>query len=462
MAIEQYSGLDLDTTIERVGPGSVRVISRSGLGRFLAESRSLQERLVSVPVQERLEVLDAFGIMLEGDLREGKFEGLIEGLATSTGYSERLISGELAFIPSVLSSGSLMKCLRSSMVGAPSSLEGFTEIGENEHIWHLPVGPALIVSSGNSIIPTIVPTVISVLTGNATILRPSRSNCAGVVGVFRILDRLHPSVARDAIREALAVSYYAHDSPVLRFALSEAQFGVINFWGGGLARSSIKRMVDDNPHRPRFFVNGPMTGMALIDAASANDENAGGLALNVALYNQQLCSSPTIVLFEGNINQAIDYAIKVASNLDVIGSAMPMESDAVDAYSLHGARRFLQVKGSKVFSSKDAANPWTIAVSEGRSLLDGMVSAFPAMNIHGRKRFIEIVVLDSIEKGFELITSLPASKAFEGIDRVQSVGIAISEGKMEQVKRRLALMGVYRTVPIPGMFMNPPPNLTMV
>jgi hypothetical protein len=454
MAVEPYAGLGLDAYFETDQKHSVIVIGQAGLDRFIASSRSIQEKLVSIPVQDRMKVVCGLGEMLARETKEGRFQDVLSELATSTGYSEKLIEGELTYIPYILSSDNLLKCLKGSLIGAPSSLNDFTEISLNEYVWHLPAGPSMIVSSGNSIIPTIFPTAISLITGNATLLRPSLSNYSGVVEVFRILDRLPESAARDAMREALAISYYPHDSKVLKFALAQARMGVINFWGGGSARAVIKKSVSENPHNPRFIVNGPMTGIALIDSGSASYQNAEGLALNVALYNQQLCSSPTIVVFEGKIEQAEEFAQEVATSLDIIGSTMPMGTEDVDHYSLHGARKCIQIKGSKVLSSMDESNPWTIIVSRDNSVLDGMVAKIPKMGFHARKRFIEIVAVDSFDNGLGLIASLPKLKAFEGIDRVQTVGMAVMDEKTGHIMRRLALMGVYRSIPLTGMFMR--------
>jgi len=454
MPIEPYAGLELETYSESAGGETVKVISRGGLDHFLSASTSVQRGLTAVPITERLAILEKVGVEFEADLQAGKLELSVDELSISTGYSERLIRGELAFIPSVLSSANLLKCLKGSLIGAPSSLNGFTDIGNGEWIWHLPAGPSLIVSSGNSIIPTIVPTALSLVTGNSTILKPSLSNCIGVVEVFRNLDQLPASEARDAMREALVISYFQHDSPVLRFALREAKIGVINFWGGGQARAAIKRMVEENPNRPRFHVNGPMTGAAVIDAGAASEQNATGLALNIALYNQQLCSSPTVVTFIGKTDQAAMFADSVGKALDDIGPEMPMDSNDLDPYSLHGARRYLQIKGSQVLSSKDEANPWTIVISGGRSNLDGMVDRFPGMSFYGRKRFVEIISVDSMKDGLDIIAGLPRCKAFEGIDKVQTVGVALSPGNLESAPRELALAGIFRIVPIMGMFMR--------
>jgi hypothetical protein len=158
-------------------------------------------------------------------------------------------------------------------------------------------------------------------------------------------------------------------------------------------------------------------------------------------------------VFEGGKVQALDFAKDVAMSLAIIGAEMPMKSGDHDPYTLHGARRHLQIQGSKVISSQDGSNPWTVVISEGRSVLDGMVSRFPSMNFYGRKRFIEIISVDSIEKGLAIIASLPTLKAFEGIDKVQTVGVALGE-KQEMVTGKLALMGVFRVIPIGGMFLR--------
>ena len=73
-----------------------------------------------------------------------------------------------------------------------------------------------------------------------------------------------------------------------------------------------------------------------------------------------------------------------------------------------------------------------------------------------RRRFLEIVVVDSVEEALEHIKRIPGSPAFKGIDGVQTVGYSISTEEKEKVFEKLASLGIYRIVPLSEMFMRSP------
>ncbi len=269
--------------------------------KILGESSAVQERLSSIRVQERLEVIGEMGEIWREKLNDGKLEELKKILVKTTGYSEKLIEMEFSLIPLVLSKENLGKNLEYSPAKSIEVFERFVKVENDESFRIVPAGPVFIISSGNSLLPPLIPSTISLATGNFTVIKPSLSNYLGVVEVYGARSEVasHSEEAK-TMMDALVISYFTHDSASLKHLLSEAEIGVINFWGGEPARSSIVRLVSENPHHPKIIINGPLTGCVLIDEKSADEKTAEGLAKNVILYDQQLCSSPTSAVFIGS------------------------------------------------------------------------------------------------------------------------------------------------------------------
>jgi hypothetical protein len=440
--------------VEGAAPHHIAELTSKGVDQALATSSAVQEKLSSLSLQSRLDVIDAMGKAWYRDYEEGVFDGLRADLAKSTGYSENLIDLELSLVPSVLSASNLERNLMASLIGGPAALERFKEVDAYESFLHRPAGPVFIISSGNSIVPTLIPTVLSLVTGNLTFLKPSLANYDGVLAVLRTIERVPPSPAQEAMRRALVVSYLSHDSPALDHVLTRSAVGVINFWGGEPARSVVAKKVAENRHRPRLIINGPLTGVAWVEQDAVSEDAADGLALNMLLYDQQLCSSPTACVFIGEMAKAKDFASRLAEHLDRIGLDFPMPLDEGRLFALNNYRRALQLGGASVLSSRRAENPWTVVISKGSSSLAKAMSQFPGMGLHARRRFIEMVVLEDEAGGLRLISELQSDPAFQGIDKVQTVGLAVTDDHQDALSRSLAMAGVYRIVPVGDMYMR--------
>jgi hypothetical protein len=450
-----YFGGSLQTVERASGQERVEEPTEASLRRALQEGKDLQGEICDIPLEERLQVIDWLGELWEMRLRAGELRQAKTALMVSTGYPESIIDMEFSLVRKVLDAEEIRDNLSTSLIGGAGSLEGFCSLREGEAIRHLPAGPVLIISSGNSIIPTLIPTVISVATGNFTLLKPSLSNYHAILEIFSSLGELMAkSPAAHLMAKATMVCYFQHDSPALETALTAAPVGVVNFWGGEPARTVVGQKVARNPHRPRFFVNGPLTGVAIIAEARADEQAAHGLALNMLLYEQQLCSSPTLALFIGGFQEATGFARRVKDHLRRIGEQYRTTPSDDALFVTQGARRVMQLKGSTVLSSPDLNNPWTIAISKDQSNLDQAVASFPSFGVHGRRRFIEMVVVPNVERAARIIMDVPQMRAFQGIDKVQTVGMALPEGLREEALWALASSGVYRFVPLEDMYMR--------
>jgi len=441
-------------TVPSVGNPQVMELSPSALRELVSSAGKVQAELSSIPIDDRLQVIEHIARRWKQKLDNGDFEELKKEMSASTGYSPALMETELSFVPAVLGAANIRKNLDASVQGGADALHKFVEMDETEMFRHVPVGPVLIISSGNSIVPTLIPTVVSLVTGNLTVLKPSIANYRGVCEVFQLLAEVPDSRAARAVRSALVVSYFGHDSPSLKEALEELPMGMVNFWGAEPARTVVANMVGRNHNHPRFFVNGPFTGMAIIEEGVEILQAADDLALDVVLYDQQLCSSPTTGVFIGSYERAKEFLKVAGERLDETGAEFPLPPDQDRLFVLQGARRFIQMDGGMVLSSKGPENPWTLVLSKGRSSLGGLAAQFPAFNLFARRRFLEIVVVPDVEGAVELLRSLPDHPAFKGIDGVQSVGLAVTDGSRQRCVDLLVGAGVHRILPLGDMFMR--------
>ena len=450
-----YFGGSIESVERDLGDEKVREVSEANLMQLLKEGKALQAELCDLPLDERLQVIDWLGEVWSERIQAGELAGAKEELGRATGYPAKLIDLEFALVPKVLSGEEIQRNLDSSLVGGKRSLERFLSIDGSEAFRHMPAGPSFIISSGNSVIPTLIPTTISLVTGNFTLLKPSISNFRAVAEVFAGLRELTAkSPAAHLMARSLCISYFGHDSPGLDAALSRAPFGVVNFWGGEPGRGSVAAKLAQNPAHPRFFVNGPLTGVAIVGATGDDEKVARGLALNMVLYEQQLCSSPTMGIYIGNYEQALAFASMVRSHLESIGSSYPVDPSDDALFVTNSARRVLVLKGSKVLQSDSTQNPWTLAISKGSSNLDSVVASFPSFNVHGRRRFLELVVVGSVEAAAATVERVPGMAAYKGIDKVQTIGLAVPLDQREEALWALASTGAYRIVPVEDMFMR--------
>jgi hypothetical protein len=444
------------TTVEKK-QGNYRIleISSESIQKILSGGSTIQERLSNIGIRKRLRVIGEIGEIWRERLNSGRFEELKRILVKTTGYCEKLIEMEFSLVPIVLNEDSIKKNLECSPARNIEVLERFVEINDGESFRIVPAGPVLIISSGNSLLPSFIPSAISLAAGNLTILKPSLSNYLGIVEAYGILSEL-ASASEEArmMMDALIISYFTHDSVSLRRLLGESEIGVVNFWGGEPARSSITKIVSENPNHPRIVVNGPLTGCALIHEKSAGEEVAKALAKNIILYDQQLCSSPTLAFFIGSWQNAFSFTRMVEQFLEEIGVEYESVLDDASVFLTQSARRILQLKGSHVFSSKNIKNFWTLVLSKGGSVLDEVVNHLPGFNIYVRRRFLEIVVVDSVEEALEHIKRISGSPAFKGIDGIQTVGYSIITEEKEKVFEKLASLGIYRIVPLSDMSMR--------
>lgn len=422
---------------------------------YLSKAKLIQEELRNLGFEKRARVLDSVGKVWAEKLESGSLETLKKELIKSTGYSEVMVEEDLKLVSEVFKKENIETLINSGLKGGVKSLDSFVEVVSGEYISNMPAGPVFIIASGNSVIPPLIPAVTSLVTNNLTILRPSLTNYMVIREIFRSLEDLGDEAL--VLGNALLITYLSHDSRVLGYLLKEAPLGVINYWGGEPGRTVVYRAVAENPYKPRLIINGPLTGVAVIDGdslGSSLSEVSEVLAKEVLIYDQQLCSSPTMALFIGDYEKAVQLAREVCKYLNSLGSRHKIEVSEGWLYKLNTLRKTLEFQGAKVFKSGDPGNPYTIVVSRGKSSFTGL--RLVPLELHSRRRFLELIAVNDLRECVKVIRELPGITGYAGVDKVQTVALWVSKERIDNYVRELVSAGVYRVVPLGESFFRTP------
>lgn len=450
-------GTTLETLAVDIPEGRAWEPTELALDEMLNLGREVQAELSLVPVDDRLQVLQRLGEMWSLRSHDGELERIVTNMATATKYPKEDILLDVGMVPQVLSAHSLRENLDLSLPGGVGSADRFTPFGPRGEIINVPSGPVMIIASGNSLVPAVIPTAIALALANLTVVKPSLINYDAFIEVFSPLEELaRHDRAAELMARALKIIYLGHGGPRFRYLLEKGKLGVVNYWGGGAGRAAVMAMTSVNPYHPRCFYNGPLTGMAIISSARADEHAARGLASNMVVYEQQLCSSPTIGAFVGTMDEALAFGEKTAKALNDILSRREVVEDADLQFVRSSGLRVMELVGSRIIRSPDYRVPWDMAFSPGASNLDAAVGSFPAFGLHARRRFIELVVMDDVPSAAALLTSVPKMTSFQGVDGVQTVGLALSAQEMVEAKAALVNEGIFRMVSLEDMYYRDP------
>jgi hypothetical protein len=415
-----------------------------------------QKELKAIPVSDKLEAIGYVAQTLVED--EEIKSNLSKCLSKSTPYGLEMVNMEIKALPMVMDPDTLGENIDIAL-NTRFSLDYTSDL--DEVVKREPLGTSFIISAGNATIAAITPLLTSLLTNNFTILKPSVANIEGLVEIMKIFNKkdicLIPKIAHAlrTIANATVILYMGHDSKAYDYLLSQSPIDVVNFWGGEPARSTIQGKVSKNKNNPKFIVNGPLTGIAVIEShfAYENSYVAKGLALNIDLYEGKACNSPTECLYIGAFEQAVEFGAQVAEELKMLDLKLkPIEvSDGLSAQT-HKMRSELRKRGSRVFGSEDAGR-WTLVISEEPTVQqiheDGL-----NFDMYSRPRFIEIITCSTLDVVTTRIKKLKNTACYSGlIDGVQTVGHAMSPELIDKLANIL-LGHVYRIVPVQEMFLR--------
>lgn len=148
------------------------------------------------------------------------------------------------------------------------------------------------VLAGNVLPPTFALLVRGWVLGAAQWLRPAGREPLFAACVAAALPELAPALA-----DTLAVLWWPHDDARTAPAvLGGAQ--LVTAHGDDASVAALERQVALQAPAARFVGHGSRWSLALVSAAAQTEATARGLALDVALFDQQGCLSPSLVLAE--------------------------------------------------------------------------------------------------------------------------------------------------------------------
>ncbi len=436
-------------------------ISIQALENLLDRGLEMQERLLGIETDEKLSVMSELAEKWRLALDMGELGDIIALLSRKTGYCDKMIRMDLEYISTVLDPDVISISLEQSLPGGIESLDAFVEIESGEMYKCMPAGPVLIVGSGNSVLPTIISGILSLMTNNFTLVRPSEVNSEAVFALFRMLKETAmeetpiAEIARE-LNNATFIFWAENNDEMLQYLLKRGRIGVVNFWGDEQIISKIGRAVSTNPNHPRLCLLAPMTGYAVIHHGIDLREAARALAEAMVYYDQQLCSSPTEASFIGSFESAKEFAEQVGRALNDLTSEFPAKKSEHEAKLIQKARNKLRMSGSYVLVPPDSGPEWTLAVSEGQSNLDRIFPSIKEFGLNVRRRFIEIIAVESESNVVERLRILKEKEPFKGIMGIQSVGLAVPDTVFEVLTPKLAEAGVHRIIPIKDMHLRSP------
>ena len=433
---------------------------------FVAQLEGGVASLLDVPADEKLDAFD-MGARFLFSARGKKTRDRIVAELVAGGFPETSARDEVDMLPYLLSRRYLETIVsnHAAMPGGTGLLDGqFVPVGGvgggvggiGVTVTGLPIGPVLIIGSGNAFVPAIAATVQALLCSCPVALRGSRLNQAVLE---LVVDALRsgggPTLA--SLLEHLHLFFVDHRDPEenarLHELLRSGPFGAGVFWGGREMLDTLLPQFALNPRHPLPIPMEPLTGVAVVTqrwlgrARGASVEAAHDLAEAMVTMGQQMCSSPTEGYFVGTRAEALAFAHDLAGELGRSGEARQRRLSDAQAVRLDRVRERCEEEGASVLRPRSGDSAWTVVVSAGESVFGALPPGL-RLPIHDRHAFLELIAMPSLDAVADRIAGLPAAPCHGAIKQVQTVLRLCHTVDAQQLVTRLRPRGgVYRVVP---------------
>ena len=309
----------------------------------------------------------------------------------------------------------------------------------------VPKGLILVVGSSNTILPVITSIVLSYICGNVTVCQLSKLN-GGVISKF--IDGI-PSRCSDYTHYTGLDHADPGDVAILKQALIEIPWNVINVWGGEDANNFYFRNVAENPSRPRVLNMEPLTGIVIIQKSfqeSNQQKVSAELARSICEMGQQLCSSPT----EGYIlddtkgdNENDDFFADLIHDLEQ--NFIDFENFETSYFKLDRMLTFAQDHHSRVHVSKEHGNKISVIQSKEQSVFENLDDN-QSVSIHERRNFLELIEVGSFDSILASIDRINSKHTHREIKKVQTILVFGDPAFNAQVLTLARKVGAYRVV----------------
>ena len=436
---------------------------------FVARLEPGVAALLDIPAGEKLDAFDQGARFLLSARGQRTRERIVAALVAA-GFPETSARDEVDFLPYMLSRRYLktIACNAAAMPGGLGLLDGqFVPVGREGSVavTGLPVGPVLVIGSGNAFAPALVAGFQALLCSCPVALRGSRLNQAVLELVVDGL-RSGGGPVLATLLEHLHLFFVDHRDPDENARLHEllrtGPFGAGVFWGGREMLDVLLPQFARNPRHPVAIPMEPLTGVAVITrrwlqrARGADDEAAEDLAEAMVTMGQQMCSSPTEGYFVGAHDDALAFARTLAGELERSGEARRRRLSDAQAVRLDRVRERCEEEGATVLTPRRGDGAWTVVVSRGESIFDALPPSL-ALGIGDRHAFLELIALPSLEAAADRVARLPAAPCHGAIKQVQTV---LRLCHLADAQRLVTLLrprgGVFRVVPPDHVAMRHP------
>ena len=416
--------------------------------------------LLDIPAEEKLDAFED-GARFLFSLRGKKTRDRIVAELVARGFPETSARDEVDMLPMMLSRRYLGAIMNNAaaLPGGTGLLDGrFVGVGQDADVTvtGLPVGPVLVIGSGNAFVPAMAAATQALLCSCPVALRGSRLNQRVLELVVDAL-RSGGGPALASILEHLHLFFVDHRDPhenaQLHELLRTGPFGAGVFWGGREMLDALLPQFARNPRHPVPIPMEPLTGVAVVSqrwlarTRRAVDEEAKDLADAMVTMGQQMCSSPTEGYFVGSPADALAFGRAVAAELDRSGEARSRRLSDARAVLLDRVRERCEEEGSTVLVPRGAGSAWTVIVSDGDSIFSALPPSL-ALPIADRHAFLELIVVPTLEAVADRIARLPAAPCHGAIKQVQTV---LRLCHLDDAQRVVTLLrprgGVFRVVP---------------
>lgn len=348
-------------------------------------------------------------------------------------FSPKMIEQGFEVISHICSKSSIQKRIEGE-IGSLTVLDGFVDKPElATEITARPQGVLLHLTAGNVFVGAVDSLLCGIVTKNVNILKMSR-----VDPVFPVLfvQSLKEHDPEGIVWPHQSVLMWKGGDESVENELLQADLTVV-FWGGIQALESVKKRLGANT---RLIENGPRYSFAVIEDKiidhSLDSKKISALALDIARWDQQACSSPHVVYILGKNELSVHSLMEeLYDELLVLSEQLPVGAlsfdEKVEIRKVRELAKMLQAKNEGRLMCPEEFS-FTIVYEKSPEF---------RISCLNRTVFFKLVPdIDSLIEQIKPITSY-----------LQTAGLLCSEPILKKLQASLVDLGITRITDVGGM-----------
>lgn len=381
-----------------------------------------QKKLLSVPVREIIDYFGRLSDLWKDPMSEIRKEAA-EILPQETGLSREMVNYAIDRLAWAIESKGFYQKL-SREIGDLDFLDEWKYDLSNRRVRYHPVGTLLHVVSGNVLVGGAFSLAMGCITKNINILKTSSS-----LQRFPLLfaKSIQISDTGNLIKDTFSIVNWKGGNKDIEQLVKQKCDGFI-VWGG---EEVVQNYRVGRRNSSRLVEFGPKVSLGIVSEMGWNEADKRSLAdlmaQDIALWDQQSCSSPQIIFVEnkGVINELAHMLNKSLSKYENILPRGELSFDEeAELCREREVGRFEQALGQVDLITNTSVN-WSIIIDYSKSF-----------RLSPLKRSIYLKLIDNLDEFYELLIDYK--------DYLQTVGFCVSQSQQESVINNLALIGATR------------------